>query len=114
MSEFHVSFSGDGLDDALQDELIAQIKKVYDPEIPIDIYELGLIYDVDVTTEKNVDVRMTLTSPNCPAAEQIPGDVEKRIRELEQIKEITIDIVFEPPWDKDRMSEAALLELGME
>ena len=110
----HVKFTGDGLTDELRDQLIERFKKVYDPEIPVDVYELGLIYDVDVSAERNVHIVMTLTSPNCPSAEQIPGDVEKQTRTIEELQDVKVDITWEPPWDKDKMSEEALLELGME
>lgn len=113
-SIWNVNFKGDGLTPALKDEMIAALKKVYDPEIPVDVYELGLIYDVDVSAEQNVNVVMTLTSPNCPSAEQIPGDVEKRLKGIESLKEVKVAVTFDPPWVKEKMSAGAMLELGMD
>jgi len=98
--------------EALKTEVIAKLKTVYDPEIPVDIYELGLIYEIDVQESGDVKITMTLTSPNCPAAEEIPADIEKKVKSLEQVKELNINITFDPPWDKDMMSEEAQLELG--
>lgn len=113
-SIWNVNFKGEGMNPALKDQLIGALKKVYDPEIPVDVYELGLIYDVDVSAESNVNVVMTLTSPNCPSAEQIPGDVEKRIKGIESLKEVKVAVTFEPPWTKEKMSQGAMLELGMD
>lgn len=96
----------------LQKQIIAKIKTIYDPEIPVDVYELGLIYDIDVNDEGNVHIVMTLTSPNCPSAEQIPQEVEEKARMVEGVKEVTVQLTFDPPWDKDMMSEEAQLELG--
>lgn len=93
-------------------QIIAKIKTIYDPEIPVDIYELGLIYDIDVKEEGNVYIVMTLTSPNCPSAEQIPQEVEEKISKIEGVKKVTVQLTFDPPWDKDMMSEEAQLELG--
>jgi FeS assembly SUF system protein len=89
------------------------LAKVYDPEIPVNIYELGLIYDIDVDTDANVLVRMTLTAPACPSAQTIPLDAERRIREVEGLKDVKVEVVWDPPWTKDRMSDAAKLTLGM-
>ena len=89
------------------------IKTVYDPEIPVNIYELGLIYGIDVAQDGAVKVTMTLTAPACPAAETIPVEVETKIKGIEGVKGVTVDIVWEPPWTPDKMSEAAKLELGM-
>lgn len=111
---WHVSFRGDGMNDTLRDQLIVAMKKVFDPEIPVDVYELGLIYDVDVTADNFANVLMTLTSPNCPSAEQIPVDVDKRIREIESMKDVKVVVTFDPAWTKEKMSETALLELGMD
>jgi FeS assembly SUF system protein len=113
-SIWNVNFKGDGMTPPLKDQIIVALKKVYDPEIPVDVYELGLIYDVDVSAEQNVNVVMTLTSPNCPSAEQIPGDVEKRLKGIETLKEIKVAVTFEPPWVKEKMSQGAMLELGMD
>lgn len=98
--------------EALKSEIIAKLKTVYDPEIPVDIYELGLIYEIDIQENGHVKITMTLTSPNCPAAEEIPADIEKKVGSLEQVKDLNIHITFDPPWDKDMMSEEAQLELG--
>ena len=96
----------------LKDKVIAEIKKIYDPEIPVNIYELGLIYNVKV--EKNIaKIIMTLTSPNCPVAESLPKDVKDSAMQVEGIENVDLDLVFEPPWNKDMMSEAAKLELNL-
>lgn len=99
--------------DALTDRLIAQLKTVYDPEIPVDIYELGLIYRVDVSDEKDVAIDMTLTAPGCPVAGEMPGWVEDAVREISEIRSVTVDLVFDPPWDPSRMSDEAKLQLNM-
>jgi len=93
--------------------LIEAVSKVYDPEIPVNIYELGLIYDIDVDTGANVSIKMTLTAPACPAAQTIPIDVERRAREVDGIKDVKVAVVWDPPWTRDRMSDAAKLQLGM-
>lgn len=98
--------------EALKSDIIAKLKTVYDPEIPVDIYELGLIYEIDIQENGHVKITMTLTSPNCPAAEEIPADIDKKVGSLEQVKDLNIHITFDPPWDKDMMSEEAQLELG--
>ena len=95
-----------------KEQIISAIKKVYDPEIPVDVYELGLIYDIAIFPLNNIEVLMTLTSPNCPAADIIPSQVEERIREIEGVSEVKINLTFDPPYDTERMSEAAKLELG--
>jgi FeS assembly SUF system protein len=95
------------------DELIAALKTVYDPEIPVDIYELGLIYKVDVADNKDVAVDMTLTAPGCPVAGEMPGMVKTALETVPGIGEITVNMVFDPPWTPDRMSEEAKLELNM-
>ncbi|MBE2246173.1 MAG: SUF system Fe-S cluster assembly protein [Candidatus Competibacteraceae bacterium] len=95
-----------------QDEIISAIKNVYDPEIPVDIYELGLIYDVEVGEEGKVHIVMTLTTPNCPAAEDIPMQVEQEVKNVEGVTEVKVQITFDPPWNKEMMSEEARLELG--
>ena len=97
----------------LRDKVIEALKNVYDPEIPVDIYELGLIYDVMVNTDYEVKVLMTLTSPNCPVAESLPKEVEDKIKSIEHVKDAEVEITFDPPWSKDLMSEEAKLELGM-
>ena len=96
----------------LRDRIIEQIKTCYDPEIPVDIWELGLVYDVDVQEGGEVHVRMTLTSPMCPVAEILPPEVEAKIRQVEGVANVKLDLVWEPPWNPEMMSEAARLELG--
>ena len=96
----------------LKEKVIAEIKKIYDPEIPVDIYELGLIYDVSII-EKKVKVKMTLTTPNCPVAESLPKEVKESIMEIDGVDKVDLDLVWEPPWDKSMMSEAAKLELNL-
>ena len=97
----------------LKDQIIAEIKKIYDPEIPVNIYELGLIYDVKVENKNTAKVKMTLTSPNCPVAESLPKEVKDGIMQVEGIDKVDLDLVWEPPWDKTMMSEAAKLELNL-
>jgi FeS assembly SUF system protein len=97
----------------LGEQIVKALKGIYDPEIPVDIYELGLIYDVMVNTDDEVKILMTLTSPNCPVAESLPKEVEDKIRKIEGIKDVEVEITFDPPWSKDLMSEEAKLELGM-
>ena len=92
---------------------IDKIKKIYDPEIPVNIYELGLIYKIEVDETNKVNIDMTLTSPNCPAAESLPNQVKEDIMELEEVSDVNLKLVWEPPWDKDKMSEAAKLELNI-
>ncbi len=96
----------------LREQVIAEIRKIYDPEIPVNIYELGLIYDVKVKDDA-VKIIMTLTSPNCPVAESLPKDVKNSAMQVEGIEEVDLDLVFEPPWEKSMMSEAAKLELNL-
>ena len=97
----------------LKEKIIAEIKKIYDPEIPVNIYELGLIYDVKISDDYDVMIEMTLTSPNCPVAESLPLEVEEKVKAIDVIKNAKVNIVFEPPWTKEMMSEEAKLELGM-
>jgi FeS assembly SUF system protein len=97
---------------ALQPKIVEVLKTVYDPEIPVDIYELGLIYGIDVDAQGHVLVRMTLTSPACPSAQQLPSEVRYKVKAVPGVSDATVDIVWEPPCDKDRMSEAAKLQLG--
>lgn len=97
---------------ALENKIIEMLKTIYDPEIPVDIFELGLIYEVRIDEEKNVAIEMTLTSPNCPVAESLPKEVEEKVASVESVKSAVVNIVFDPPWDKDMMSEEAKLELG--
>jgi FeS assembly SUF system protein len=96
----------------LQDKVMEAIKTVYDPEIPVDIYELGLIYEVNVYPVNNVYVLMTLTSPACPSAEEIPGEVEQKIKAIEGVNDVRVELTFDPPYTQEMMSEAAKLELG--
>lgn len=97
----------------LGEEIVKVLKGIYDPEIPVDIYELGLIYDVMVNTDNEVKILMTLTSPNCPVAESLPQEVKDKIEKLDAVKEAEVEITFDPPWTRDLMSEEAKLELGM-
>lgn len=96
----------------LRDKVLQAIKTIYDPEIPVDIYELGLIYEINIYPVNNVYVLMTLTSPSCPSAEVIPGEVEQKLKEIEGINEVKIELTFDPPYSQEMMSEAAKLELG--
>lgn len=98
---------------ALEESIIEALKQVYDPEIPVDIFELGLIYEIRIDDEANVTVRMTLTSPACPVAGSLPGDVERKIKGVAGVSGVKIELVWSPPWDRDMMSEVAKLELGM-
>ncbi|NMH28460.1 SUF system Fe-S cluster assembly protein [Flavobacterium silvaticum] len=97
----------------LGEKIVKVLKGIYDPEIPVDIYELGLIYDVMVNTDNEVKILMTLTSPNCPVAESLPREVEEKITKIDGVKSTEVEITFDPPWSKDLMSEEAKLELGM-
>ncbi len=96
----------------LENKIVEALKTIYDPEIPVDVYELGLIYEVKIDAESNVSIEMTLTSPNCPVAESLPKEVEEKVGKVEGVKSSKVEIVFDPPWDKDMMSEEAKLELG--
>lgn len=104
-----------GLSPAMQvrDRIIAVLKTVYDPEIPVDIYELGLVYGVDVTDEGEVSITMTLTTPMCPVAETLPPEVEDKVRNVLGVKDVALDLVWDPPWSVDMMSDAARLELNL-
>ena len=97
----------------IKSKVIEVVKKIYDPEIPVNIYELGLIYKIDVDEKNKVNVDMTLTSPNCPVAESLPNQVKENIMKVEGVSEVILNLVWEPPWDKDKMSEAAKLELNL-
>ena len=99
---------------ALKERIIALLHTCFDPEIPVNIYELGLIYDITIAPTGAVDIRMTLTSPACPVAGSLPPDVQRKIAALPQVTAAQVDVVWDPPWDKDRMSEAAKLQLGIE
>jgi FeS assembly SUF system protein len=96
----------------LENKIVEMLKTIYDPEIPVDIFELGLIYEVRIDEEQQVEIDMTLTSPNCPVAETLPKEVEDKVASVEHVKSAKVNIVFDPPWDKDMMSEEAKLELG--
>ena len=96
----------------LGEKIVKELKSIFDPEIPVDIYELGLIYDVFVNEDNKVKILMTLTSPNCPVAESLPQEVEEKIRSIDEVKTAEVEITFDPPWTKDLMSEEAKLELG--
>jgi len=99
-------------DRELKEKVVNAIKTVYDPEIPVDVYELGLIYEISVFPVNNVYVLMTLTSPACPSAEEIPGEVETKIKNIDGVNEVTVELTFDPPYTQEMMSEAAKLELG--
>lgn len=99
--------------DQMTDRLVEQLKTVYDPEIPVDVYELGLIYRVDLSDEKDVVIDMTLTAPGCPVAGEMPGWVQEAIMKVEGLKSCTVNLVFDPPWDPSRMSDEAKLQLNM-
>ena len=99
--------------DDLKQKIIKEIKKVYDPEIPVNIYELGLIYKIEIDKKNNVNVDMTLTSPNCPVAESLPKQVKEYIMNVKGVSDVKLNLVWDPPWDKSKMSEAAKLELNL-
>ena len=94
------------------DKVVAVLKTIYDPEIPVDIFELGLVYDVQLSDQKEAKILMTLTSPNCPVAESLPAEVAERVEALDEIDQAAVELTFDPPWSQDMMSEAAKLELG--
>ena len=97
----------------LKEKIVSEIIKIYDPEIPVNIYELGLIYKIEIKEEKKVNIDMTLTSPNCPVAESLPKMVKDNILKLEEVNDVDLNLVWDPPWTKDKMSEAAKLELNL-
>ena len=97
----------------LKEKIINEIRNIYDPEIPVNIYELGLIYDINIDNENNVKINMTLTSPNCPVAESLPNEVKNSVKEIKDVKNVDLNLVWEPPWDKSMMSESAKLELNL-
>ena len=97
----------------LKEKIIKEIKKIYDPEIPVNIYELGLIYEIKVEKDNNVKVKMTLTTPNCPVAESLPKEVKDSIMQVKEVNDVDLELVCDPPWDKSMMSEAAKLELNL-
>jgi FeS assembly SUF system protein len=96
----------------LKDKVVAAIKEVYDPEIPVDVFELGLIYEVKIFPVNNVYILMTLTSPSCPSAEQIPSEIEQKVRDVEGVSDVSVELTFDPPYSTEMMSEVAKLELG--
>ena len=98
---------------AIGEKVVERICQIYDPEIPVNIYELGLIYDIQVSEECDGEIEMTLTSPNFPVAETLPVEVEEKVKVVEEVRNVKVNITFDPPWDKDMMSEEAKLELGM-
>ena len=97
----------------LKEKIISEIKKIYDPEIPVNIFELGLIYNIEVNEDKKVFIEMTLTSPNCPVAESLPNSVKENILRIDEINDVELKLVWDPPWTKEKMSEAAKLELNL-
>jgi len=97
----------------IKNKVLEEIKKIYDPEIPVNIYELGLIYKLELDEKNKVDIEMTLTSPNCPVAESLPKQVKENIMKVEGVSDVNLKLVWEPPWNKDKMSEAAKLELNL-
>ena len=97
----------------IKNRVIEEVKKIYDPEIPVNIYELGLIYKIEVDDKNKINIDMTLTSPNCPVAESLPKEVKENIMKVEGVSDVNLNLVWEPPWDKDKMSEAAKLELNL-
>jgi FeS assembly SUF system protein len=99
--------------DELKEDVVAMLQTIYDPEIPVNIYELGLIYEVEINEEARVDIQMTLTAPGCPVAQSFPGDIESKVSTVAGVSEVHVELVWEPPWTKDQMSEAAQLQLGM-
>ena len=108
----NMSLSNEGIH-AIGEEMVRVFKSIYDPEIPVDIYELGLIYDAHVSTDGDAKILMTLTSPNCPVAESLPMEVEEKIAKIEGINKASVQITFDPPWSQELMSEEAKFELGM-
>ena len=109
----HIIISGREKMSDLKEKIVSEIKKIYDPEIPVNIYELGLIYKIEIKEVKKVNIDMTLTSPNCPVAESLPKMVKDNILKLEGVDDVDLNLVWDPPWTKDKMSEAAKLELNL-
>jgi len=97
----------------VKEDVIEMLKTIYDPEIPVNIYELGLIYDIDVSEENNVEIKMTLTAPGCPVAQSFPGEIEAKVASVANVNEVNVELVWDPPWSKELMGEAAQLQLGM-
>ncbi len=100
-------------EEMLQQEIVKALREVYDPELPVNLYDLGLIYEVNILEDKVVQIVMTLTTPSCPVAEMIPGQVENRVRFVEGVKDVKVKLVWDPPWNRDMMTEEAKLELGL-
>lgn len=98
---------------AVEGEIVKVLKNIYDPEIPVNVYDLGLIYNIEVDDNNNVDIRMTLTAPNCPIADDILREVHDEIKSIDTVNEVNVNLVFDPPWDQDMMSEEAKLDLGL-
>ena len=96
-----------------KDQIIEEIKKIYDPEVPVNIYDMGLIYDIQVKEEKYAFIKMTLTTPNCPVAESLPNEVKEGAMQVDGIEDVKLELVWDPPWNKDMMSEAAKLEMNL-
>ena len=123
MTKQHVQFDSPAMancepieipaDAPLRDKIIAALRTVYDPEIPLNLYDLGLIYDISIDAHNAVSINMTLTTPHCPVAESMPGRVECAVREIKEIIDVNVQLVWDPPWDKDRMSDEAKLTLGL-
>jgi len=113
MSEEGIVSDEERTKEEIENDVVAALKTVFDPEIPVNIYELGLIYNVDVRDDRSVEVRLTLTSPMCPVAGSLPPEVEAKVAEVEGVTASTVDLVWDPPWEPSMMSEAAKLELGM-
>ena len=103
----------EGAEKSLKERIIEVLHSVYDPEIPVDIYELGLIYDIGIDDQKNVALTMTLTSPGCPVAGTLPGEVEQKVRSVDGVNDVKVDLVWDPPWTPEKMTEAARLQLNM-
>jgi FeS assembly SUF system protein len=103
----------DAMSESIRKMTIEALSSIYDPEVPVNIYELGLIYDIDVSDGGKVAIRMTLTAPACPAAQELPAEVEANVREVPGVTDVRVEVVWDPPWTTDRMSEAAKLQLGM-
>ena len=113
-NSIELNYMSESMDTAsLGEKIVNVLKTIFDPEIPVDIYELGLIYDVFVNEDSDVKILMTLTTPNCPVAESLPMEVEEKVKSLDEVKTAEVEITFDPPWTQDLMSEEAKLELGM-
>jgi FeS assembly SUF system protein len=107
-----MNMTSDSTEDEMRTKIVQAIKSVYDPEIPVDVYELGLIYEIRIYPINNVFILMTLTSPACPSAESIPGEVEEKVKKIEGVNDVTVEVTFDPPYSQEMMSDIAKLELG--